>query len=189
MRHLAAILIAFAAASPAVGQPAESYRPEIRSFVGAWVPFGAMRYDFRDAATAGVQGAFEVSSRLHLVGSVGWTYGHHRFTQLATDGVYLIHYDLGAELNMVRDLSSVWRAKPFVGLGGGARSYDFGAVGVAASICPSGYAALGGELQRALVALRAEARQYVTCFESPVAGTTRARTDAIYTAGLAFHLR
>src|SRR5690349_21280790 len=139
-------LLAMLASIPALAQPVESFRPELRSFVGAYVPFGAMRSDLKDAPTAGLQGAFEVSSRLHVVGTVGWIYGRHTIAMLRRSEAYLIDYDVGAEFNRLYEVSPAWRAKPFVGVGAGARSYDYGAVGVAATTCATGYGAMGGEL-------------------------------------------
>ena len=189
MRYTQVLLFALLPASAASAQQAESYRPELRSFVGAYVPFGVMRDVFRDAPTVGVQGAFEVSARLHFVGTVGWTYGRHKVATLRRDDAHLIHYDVGMEVNALHDLSRAWRIKPFGGLGVGARTYDYGTVGVPANVCLAGYGALGSELQRRDIALRAETRQYITCFDPPLGGSRTTRSDAIYAVGIAYHLR
>jgi hypothetical protein len=43
--------------------------------------------------------------------------------------------------------------------------------------CSAGYGAVGTELEAGAVALRLEARDYLTCFESPVTGDNRTRND------------
>ena len=188
-RTLAAVAVLALVATTASAQRIKPFGPELRPFAGAYVPMGAMRDDFKDALTLGGQGAIEMSDYWHLVGTIGWTYGKNRFTALAKEKTYLVHYDVGAEANLLFELPNDWLFKPFGGLGVGARTYDYGADAISTNTCTSGYGAIGSELQRGMIALRAEARQYASCFESPITGEKKTRTDGLYAFGFAYHIR
>lgn len=170
-------------------QGQKSVVPELRSFAGAYVPMGAMRDDFQDAFTLGAQGAVQMWETWHVVGTIGWTYATSRLPALANDRTYLIHYDIGAEYNLLFRLAKAWRAKPFGGLGVGARAYSYDVPAIETLMCTTGYGALGSELQRGVLAVRVEARQYLTCFESPGSGENKTRSDALFALGLAYHIR
>ena len=161
---------------------------ELRPFAGVYVPTGAMRRDFGTATTLGAQGALELSRHWHVLGSVGWTHGHNKLA-LGSDVTYLWQYDVGVEANLVRALGTHWLLRPFAGVGGGGRTYDYRAAGVSSRTCTAGYGALGTELQRGAMAVRLEGRDYLTCFESPATGRKHTRNDFGVTLGLAYHLR
>ena len=161
---------------------------EVRPFMGVYVPTGALRDDMKAATTLGAQGAIELTQRFHIVGTLAWTHGHHKF-DLLNDRVNLWQYDLGAEFNPFRPMGNDWMLQPFIGLGAGARTADYRAEGLGSKTCTAGYGALGTEVQRGAVALRLEARDYLTCFESPITGNKRTRNDATIALGVAFHLR
>ena len=190
MKQVTAAVLALALIAPiASAQRSQPFGAELRPFVAAYVPMGVMRDDFRDALTVGGQAALELSDYWHLVGTIGWTYGKNRFSSLAKEKTYLIHYDVGAEANLLFELENDWMVKPFGGLGVGARSYDYQIQTIDNTICTSGYGAIGTELQRSVLALRVEARQYVSCFESPITGTKKTRADGMYAIGFAYHIR
>lgn len=160
---------------------------EVRMAGGAWVPTGAMRDDFRDAGTIGVQGAAELSDNLHAILSASWTRGHAR--QMAgTSLTYVWQYDVGVESNLRRPLAAGWAVNPFLGVGAGLRTYDYRASGDLRS-CTAAYGAVGAELQRQALALRVEVRDYVSCYESPLTGSRKTRNDVGIMAGIAWHLR
>jgi hypothetical protein len=176
------------AASLAAQPSSRPVIPEVRPLVGVYVPTGSMRDDFRTATMLGLQGAFELSRSVHLTATTSWTRGHNRFA-MSTGRTNLWQYDLGVEANVVRRLGERWQLHPFAGLGVGGRTYDYRAKGVATKTCTAGYGALGGELQKAAVALRLEGRDYVSCFESPVTGAQSTRNDVAVALGLAYHVR
>ena len=167
-----------------------SRKPEIRPFVGVYVPTGAMRDAMKAATTLGAQGAVELTPRFHVVGTAAWTHGHHKFAA-STDRVNLWQYDVGLEVNPFRPMGADrdWMLRPFVGLGAGGRTAEYREDGLGSKTCTAGYGALGSEVQRGAVALRLEARDYLTCFESPITGTKKTRNDATIALGVAFHLR
>jgi hypothetical protein len=159
---------------------------EIRPFVGAYVPVGAMRRDFRDATMLGLQAAIERSRNLHFVGGASWTHGHNRYDR-GSDRTDIWQYDVGLELNLYRPTAAGWVFRPFAGVGGGARTLDYRASGLASYTCTSGYGSLGTELQTGAVALRFEARDYMACFKSPVTGLHDTRSDLGLSLGVAYH--
>jgi len=160
---------------------------EVRPFAGMFLPTGAQRADFTSATIIGIQGAMEFNRHVHAVGSVGRTHGRNKL--FAKDGTNIWQYDVGAELNLVRQIRVEWDLRPFVGAGAGGRTYEYRAPGVGTRSCYAGYATAGAELQRELVAFRAEARDYLSCFDSPVTGVKRTRNDLGLTVGVAYHLR
>jgi hypothetical protein len=175
-------------ATPAAAQ--ERWRQssaELRPFAGVFLPVGAHRADFKSATMVGAQGAVEVNRHLHAVASVGWTHGHNRL--FVSDLTYIWQYDVGAEINAVRQMGWGWYLRPFFGTGFGGRTYDYRDDATQASSCIAGYGTVGAEVQRNVLALRAEARDYLSCFESPVSGVKRTRNDLGLTVGLAYHLR
>jgi hypothetical protein len=193
MRYTRLVLLALVgatgASSIALGQPTTFPRPELRPFAGVLIPTGDLRNDFKAATMLGGQAALEMTSNVHLLGSFAWTHGHTKFAGFSDDLTYIYQYDAGVELNLVRPLGSDWLFRPFTGVGGGARTYDYKANGVGSKTCTSGYGTLGAEFQRRSVAIRLEGRNFLTCFQSPLSGTKKTRNDIGISLGLAYHLK
>jgi hypothetical protein len=188
---LRSLMISATALAWAVVLPAqEHWRPpsvEVRPFAGVFVPVGAQRSDFKSATMFGAQGAIEVNRHLHGLVSLGWTHGHNKL--YVADVTQIWQYDIGAELNAVRDVGFGWYFRPFAGMGLGGRTYNYQASEVSTKSCTAGYGTLGGEMQRNVIALRAEVRDYLSCYESPLSGKKNTRNDLGITFGLAYHLR
>lgn len=160
---------------------------EIRPFAGVFLPVGAQRADFKSATMVGAQAAIELNRHLHGLVSLGWTHGHNRlFTE---DVTHIWQYDFGAELNAVSEMGWGWYFRPFVGTGFGGRTYDYRGVSTGTTSCTAGYGALGGEIQRTILAFRVEARDYLSCYKSPLTAKTRTRNDLGLTVGFAYHVR
>jgi hypothetical protein len=179
--------------SSAVPLPAQSIVTtpglEFRPFVGAYIPTGAMRDNFGEAPIFGAQMAYEHKPWMHIVASVAWMDGKAKFP-LHSKEVSIYQYDLGAEWALVRNISTNWQMKPFLGIGAGARTYLYSATGLNDKTCGAGYGAGGTELQHSILAVRFEARNFVNCFRSPLAGVkSRTRNDVGLTLGLAYHFR
>lgn len=184
-------LMALAVLASATALPAQTsiVRPEIRPFAGASIPTGNQRDFFKDAPMVGIQGAFELKPNLHVLGSFGYVPGQNLY-QLGSDNARIYQYDLGLELGLVRSLGGNWQFKPFIGVGGGARSYTYQSTVLQNKTCASGYGAVGTEFQISTIALRLEARDNVFCFKSPIAGQdSKTRNDIGLMFGLAYHLR
>lgn len=181
------LLLVVSAAAMAGAQ--QRIRPEVRPFIGVYVPAGAMRDEFKSAETFGAQVALEISQFMHVVGTVGWTHGHNKFESLSNDVTYIWHYDAGAEFNITREWGASWLIRPFLGAGAGGRTYDYKATNVGTNTCTAAYTALGSELQKNVVALRFEARNYLACFKSPMTAEQKTRNDVALAFGVAYHVR
>jgi hypothetical protein len=191
MRHIPltiAVLTAFALPAAAQRDPITSGL-EVRSFAGAYFPTGNQRDDFKPASTVGVQLAQEVTDHFHVLGSVGWTHGHNKFAAFNDDVTYVWNYDVGVEANALHWINDTWLFRPLVGVGFGGRTYDYQATNVGSSSCTVAYGNAGTEFQRGVVALRLDARDYVTCFKSPVTARKSTRNDMSLTFGLVYHIR
>jgi hypothetical protein len=189
MRYHALIVAALVAASSAIAQQTSWSGPEIRPFIGAYLPAGAIRTDFKSATMVGAQGAYEPTRHLHVIGTIGWAHGHSRAATLTSDGVSIWQYDLGLEFNIDRPMKNDWKFQPFLGAGAGGRTYDYKASSASTSSCVSGYAATGAQLQRSALAWRFEGRDYLSCYESPLTGKERVRNDFTVMLGAAWHFR
>ena len=79
---------------------------------------------------------------------------------------------------------------PFIGVGGGARTYLYSGTGLMDRTCVAGYAGLGAEFKVGIAAFRMEARDNLFCYRSPIAGVpSKTRNEIGLSAGLAYHLR
>lgn len=168
----------------------ESWREpsiEIRPFAGAFIPLGAYRAEFKSATMVGAQAAVELNRYVHGLASVGWTHGHNKF--FVEDLTHIWQYDVGAEFNLVRQIGYGWYFRPFAGTGAGGRTYDYRGVAERTTTCVAGYGTMGSELQHNVVAFRFEARDYLSCFKSPMTSTKQTRNDLGLTFGLAYHIR
>jgi hypothetical protein len=187
MKKFIAVVLAFGAAT-ALSAQSPGAIPELRPFVGMSIPTGDQRDLFDNAAMFGLQGAFEMRPNFHLLGTFGWVPGQAKYTGADKD-VQIYQYDLGLEYGLVRMLGS-WEFKPFLGLGGGARTYLYADDALETQTCASGYGALGAEMQMGRAAIRLEGRDNLFCFKSPVPGVeSKTRNDVGVTLGLAYHFR
>jgi hypothetical protein len=186
MKILALATAALVGATALQAQDARM-KPEIRPFAGVNIPTGTQRELFLDAPMVGVAAALELQPFLHVVGSVGWAASQNHFA-VADQNVDILMYDVGVELGFVEPLGGRWELKPFLGIGGGARTYWY--PNLPDKTCASGYAAVGTEFQLAAWALRVEARDNLFCYRSPYAGVqSQTRNDVGLSLGLAYHFR
>jgi hypothetical protein len=179
-----AALLVGAAALQAQSPPV---KPEFRPFAGVNIPTGEQRNLFTDAGMLGAQLAFEVKPSFHLVGTFSWIASQSSYA-VTNDNVNVFAYDLGFEFDLVEPLGGKWELKPFIGLGGGARTYDY--AGFSDKTCASAYAAVGTEFQIAPWAFRLEGRDNLFCYQSPLAGVeSKTRNDIGLSFGIAYHFR
>ena len=183
---LVGVAFAVTCAARAGAQTGAWTEGEVRLVTGAWVPTGAMRDDFGTATLVGVQGAARLGGQLRALLAVSWTHAHARRLP-ADDVTHVWQWDMGVERAFGRARADGWTVLPFAGLGAGLRSYDHRASGDLRS-CTAAYGALGGELRRGTLALRAEARDYVSCYESPATGSRQTRNDVGVTVGVGYRL-
>lgn len=189
MKKLSLTLAALMATAAVASAQDPGVRPEIRPFVGMYIPTGDQRDLFDDAAMLGVQAALELRPSFHLLGTVGWAPGQTKYA-VANDNVQIFQYDVGMELNLVRPLGESWLFKPFLGFGGGARTYLYEDDNLKNRTCAAGYGALGAELEFNRAAIRLEGRDNVFCFRSALPDIkSKTRNDVGLSLGLAYHFR
>ena len=189
MRRILAIVAALSLGATVLQAQEPTMRPEIRPFVGAYFPTGAQRELYKDAAMFGVQAALELNPTLHVLGSFGFVPGQNKFA-VAQDNVNIFTYDVGIEMGLVRQFASDWQFKPFIGLGGGARTYVHKSDLLTDRTCTAAYGSIGSEIQLGRAALRLEGRDNVFCYRSPTVGVkTKTQNDVGLALGLAYHFR
>ncbi len=163
--------------------------PEIRPFVGAYIPTGPQRDALKNAMIGGVQFGYEYRDMMHFIGTLGWSPAKENVTT-EHQRVNLYGYDAGIELFARRPVTSPWEFRPFIGTGLGARTYDPNIAGAKSHTYMDGYGALGAEFQMKQMALRIEGRDYISQWKG-IAGDERNKTrnDIMLVAALAWHLR
>ena len=190
MRRLTIGLIAVAALAATPQLRAQQSQTvgafELRPVVGAFIPTGAMRADFRDGMLFGAQGGFEFSSNIHLLLGGFYSKNTTHFRTLASRDADIWQFDAGAEFNLIKPMGRDWFFRPFAGGGAGIRTYDYKST--SGNTCAAGYVSAGAEAQRFEGAFRLEARDNVTCFESPLTGLKRTRNDVGITLGFVYHV-
>ena len=187
-RRILAAAALLGALSSAAAQRSEPVRFELRPIASLYLPFGSQGDDFKSAPSYGLQAGLELSSNLHVLASGSWMDGKSKIPAMLNDGVTMWQYDVGVEVNGLRQIANTWLFRPFVGAGAGARTYDYKQAGIEMSTCTAGYAAAGTEFQRSVLALRLESRGYISCFKQPLTGESLNRGDVLFSFGLAFHV-
>lgn len=160
---------------------------ELRPFVGAFIPTGDQRDFLKDAVLVGAQASWRVIPVLAFTGTFAWSPSKDRISA-GDQTLDIYQYDVGAELRTPSGLDAgVATFTPFVGLGVGGRTYDYRDLDVSSKTNFDGYGAVGGDLGFGPIALRIEARDYVSQFK-PLSGTgsTETRNDIGLAAGLAY---
>lgn len=188
MKRLAIVAAALLAGATSLPAQSPIMKPEFRPFAGANIPTGPQRDLFGDGAMIGAQLALELKPTLHVLGTFGWVASQTTYA-VSNDNVNVFTYDVGLEFGVVEPIGGKWEFKPFVGIGGGARTYAYRGA-LPDKTCGSAYAALGTEFQIAPWAFRLEARDNVFCYPSPLVGVeSETRNDIGLMLGLAYHFR
>lgn len=188
MKRIAIVAAVLLAGATALTAQSPLTKPEFRPFAGANIPTGPQRDLFGDAGMIGAQLALEIKPTLHVLGTFGWVASQSTYA-VTDNNVNMFTYDVGLEFGVVEPLGGKWELKPFVGIGGGARTYAYRGA-LPDKTCGSAYAALGTEFQIAPWAFRLEARDNVFCYQSPLTGVqSETRNDVGLTFGLAYHFR
>ena len=173
---LAIAVAGFAAPAPAAGIP------EVRPFVGAFVPTGDQRDVMNDQLLMGLQGGAELAERLHLIGTAAWA------PRSGDRKVMLFNYDAGVETFRPFHMGDAWEIRPFLGAGLGGRTYNDHRNNDHLENYLTWYGALGSEFQLDRLALRLEARDYVTQFKGLDGNAKEAtRNDLAIFSALAIH--
>lgn len=156
--------------------------PEVRPFVGAFVPTGPQRDILKDTWLVGTQAALEIADRAHLVGTFAWA------PNRTSRDVCVYDYTAGVEGFRAMPLRGSWELRPFLGLGLGGRTYVNHGDADRRQTTWGGYGALGTEFQMNRIAVRIEGRDFVTRFKGLTGdAAAEARNDIAVATGVAFH--
>jgi hypothetical protein len=178
----AALLVASGTVSAQTGA---WIRPELRAFVGAFMPGGSVgRYL---GTTVGMESAVELTDFVDGVVSVTLSREHATVAMAARHDAAIWQYHVGLEFNSAQPRDNDWIWRPFAGGGLGARTYDYAEPGIPPATYPDSYGSLGLDVQGGATAYRVEARGYLSPFRPPRSGTRQVRADVTMTAGLAYH--
>jgi hypothetical protein len=139
---------------------------------------------------AGTQVSVRLIPQLAVTGSFGWTPNNDQLIGGApTLDVY--QYDVGLEARGAGWVQSGgWDFTPFVGLGGGGRTYNYRDLNLSSTTDVDGYGSVGAELGYGHIGLRIEGRDYISQFKPlPEEGApTTNRNDVAVLAGLRIRL-
>lgn len=181
----AAILLSSTHTSAAQTSAPQARTWELRFTSGAFVPTGNQRNFLKDAQVSAAQLSWVVRPSLALTGTFGWARSRDIHTVDAPK-LDVFTSDVGVEAR-----SPKWFAdravtfSPFVGLGAGARSYNYRKLDVDATNNLAGYGTAGGELGIGRVGVRLEVRDYASGFKPLVgAGKSDTRNDVVMMVGL-----
>jgi hypothetical protein len=182
MRRILIVLVAAGLVLGAAATALGATIPEVRPFVGAFVPTGPQRDILKDTWLVGGQAALEIADRAHLVGSLAWA------PNRTTHDVCVYDYTAGVEGFHALPMRAGWQFRPFLGLGLDGRTYvDHGNADHRENTW-GGYGALGTEFQMSRIAIRLEGRQTVTRFKGLTGNDkAEARSDVEIGTGMAFH--
>lgn len=191
--HRTALVAAAVAAFSAAGSTARAQAwpgiPEVRPFVGAYLPTGSHHALLEQSPAVGAQLALELGRGAHVVAGFSWVPTEQR--GVASGGrVEMAEFDLGAEWLSPgrRRLQQRWN--PLIGAGIGLRAYRSRDADSPSQANLSGYGALGVELALGRFALRAEGRDYLTAFKGlDGRADTSLRNDVLIALGVGYHLR
>lgn len=167
------------------GTPATTARWSLLVPSGTIVPTGAQRQTLGRGNVTALQVAYALQPTFALVTTFGWA----RTRDIATAGnpkLDVFTYDVGAETRAPRWLEGKGMAlTPFAGAGVGGRSYNYRKLPLNATHDLAAYVGAGGELRVRRVAVRLEARDYLTQFKALNGGdASRAGNDVVVMAGL-----
>jgi len=163
---------------------------EIRPFAGAFIPTGAQRTVLKDAVLAGGQLSARLVPALAVTGTFAWTPNNDQLTPGAPS-LDVYQYDLGLEARGAGWFQGDgWAFTPFVGVGGGGRTYSYRNLNVGSTTDGDGYGSVGAELDFGRLGVRVEGRDYISQFRplGGQSGPTTNRNDVGVTGGLSVRL-
>ena len=162
---------------------------ELRPYAGALIPTGTARAYLKNALLAGGQVSVRILPQLAATGTFGWSPNNDRsFVGAPTLDVY--QYDVGLEGRGAGWFEGdSWYVTPFVGLGGGGRTYDYRNLDLRTTTDVAGYGAVGADVGYGRIGLRVAGRDYISQFH-PLngVGPTTNHNDVALGAGLTVRL-
>ena len=203
---LAVAAVAALTLSPAAAHAQRAATPgivghgfEVRPFAGGFLPTGTQRDVLKDAAAVGGQLGWRFHENFAVTGSFAWSPSKDKTTALRASTLYtgreeqldVFGYDVGLEARLPITFASSWVVAPYVGAGGGARSYHYRDLADAGTETNAiGYGALGVDLAPASgpIGVRLEARDNVSGFKGLRGENAerKARNDVQLAGGVTF---
>jgi hypothetical protein len=175
---------------------------EIRPFAGGFLPTGAQRDVLKDAAALGGQLGWRFHENFAVTGTFAWAPSKDRTTAFRSglpgalytgreEQLDVFDYNAGLEARLPVTVGTSWVVAPYVGAGGGARSYHYRDVsGAGTETNPVGYGALGIDLAPSSgpLGVRLEARDNVSGFKGLRGENAerKARNDVQLAGGITF---
>jgi hypothetical protein len=162
----------------------------LRLPTGALLATGDQRNSVHDANLSALQISHPVLPGISLTGTFSWA----RSSDVAatdTPKLDVFQSDLGLETrNHIWFASAPVSFATFAGAGAGIRSYNYRKLDIDATHNTAGYVSAGGELGIRRVAVRIEARDYMTGFKPLTgAGKSVSRNDVVIMAAFRFNRR
>ena len=186
---IGAFVTLFASTRTAEAQIPLQKQAALESYIsGGWlIPTGAQRDNIKGADLTAVVVSYVPRPSFAITGTFEWARSH----DLAVAGepkLDVFICDVGAEARVTQmSIGGAWKVAPYVGIGGGARSYNIPKLPVDPTYNLATYGSVGGEFAIHYVRLRLEVRDYVSRFKPPAGGGKAAtRNDVVAMLGLRF---
>jgi outer membrane protein with beta-barrel domain len=175
MKKLSVVVAAVAALAATTARAEEPVRRwSIAPLVGAYIATGDQRDVLDDSLLTGLTLSYEIHPNLAVVGAFSWA----PTQDLRENDLDLFQYDLGLQGQYPVALTRSLTLKPFVGVGLGARTYEYRDLAVDAETDFAGYVSAGAGLEYEALELRLTARDYLSAFDGiGVEGDSSARND------------
>jgi hypothetical protein len=174
LNALLAVTLALAAAAPARAA-VDPRRIELTPLVGAWIPLGQSRQDFRAAPLAGVQLAYDVDPHFAIVGTFSWAGTSAK--QLSGADLDLYQYDLGLRGQHAFALGRAATLRPFLGVGVGQCRFQFRDDEYADGPGFAFYSSAGLEVGYRALAASLTGRHQIHSVDADALGTSPARQN------------
>lgn len=191
--HTAALVVALTSLVPAsvsAQPPATAPAPPageifVHPFVGAFVPVGAQRELLGTAPLTGLQWSWRVVYGVAVTSRLAWSPNRPLLIP-GNQRLDLFQYDIGAEVRGEGFFyGSGWEVTPFVGVGGGARTYVFRSLAVRSKTNLAAYGSAGFEIGFGVVGLRVEGRNTFSQLKPLIGGgVNTTRHDLALSGGL-----
>jgi outer membrane protein with beta-barrel domain len=157
---ITAAVLAFGSAAARADEPARQL--SVAPYLGAFIGTGDQRDLLDDAVLTGFTVSYEAHPYVAIVGAFGWS--PTQVKGLGED-LDLFQYDLGVQGQYPVALANGVTLKPFLGVGAGARTYNFRDLDVDAETDFAGYVSAGANVEYRQVALGLTARDYLTAYD------------------------
>ena len=183
----AAGLLIVSAQTSVAQTPAPDASPwEFRVSSGAFVPTGDQRNLIKDGQVSAAQLSWLVRPSIAITGTFAWARSRD-LTIAETPKIDVFTSDVGVESRPVQWFANApVSMSPFVGFGGGMRTYNPRTEGVGTTNAAIGYASVGGELGIGRVGVRLEVRDYISNARI-AAAQSDIRNDVVISAALRFN--